>query len=319
MKQIVTPVCAALVALHAVAFAGGEGWTSDFEAAKKQASELKKDLLIDFTGSDWCGWCIKLNDQVFSKDPFKEGVKDDFVLVEIDSPRDKSKLSEETIKQNEELGEKYGIQGYPTILLTDAEGRPYASTGYQEGGPEKYVEHLDELRARKVARNMAFKKAEEAEGVEKAKLLVSALKAMELEEDQISAFYGDEIEAIKKADPKDETGFAKRLADKERFNKFQEELMGYGRNQDHEGALTHVEKGIKEGGFDKEITQQMMITRGMILLQMQKFDDALKALDDAKDYDPDSAMASNIDRMKGQIETMKEQAAGGGAEEEESE
>ena len=85
---------------------------------KKQAAESNKDLLIDFTGSDWCGWCIKLHKEVFSQDAFKEGVKDKFVLVEIDFPKDKSKLSEETQKQNEELGEKYAVQGYPTILLT---------------------------------------------------------------------------------------------------------------------------------------------------------------------------------------------------------
>ena len=101
--------------------------------------------------------------------------------------------------------------------------------------------------------------------------------------------------------------------------KFQDELMGYGRKQDHEGALAHVDKAIKDGGFDKEITQQIIVTRGMILLEMEKFDDALKALDDAKEFDPESVMASNIDRMKSQIETMKEQAAGGAGGEEESE
>ena len=127
------------MALLGTAFAGGEGWSSDFEAAKKQAAESKKDLLIDFTGSDWCGWCIKLNDEVFKHDAFKAGVKDSFVLVELDFPKDKSKLSEETQKQNKELGEKYAVQGYPTILLCDADGRPYAATGYQKGGPEKYV------------------------------------------------------------------------------------------------------------------------------------------------------------------------------------
>ena len=90
----------ALVALCSLsaAFAGGEGWTSDFEAAKKQAAEQKKDLLIDFTGSDWCGWCIKLNDEVFQKDAFKAGVKDKFVPVEIDFPQDEKKISEATLK-----------------------------------------------------------------------------------------------------------------------------------------------------------------------------------------------------------------------------
>lgn len=55
---------AVLMALHSTVFAGGEGWVSDFAAAKKEAAESKKDLLVDFTGSDWCGWCIKLVDEV---------------------------------------------------------------------------------------------------------------------------------------------------------------------------------------------------------------------------------------------------------------
>ena len=118
------------------ASAGGEGWSHDFEAAKKQAAEQKKDLLVDFTGSDWCGWCIKLNEEVFSHDPFKTGVADKFVLVEIDFPRDKSKLSDETQKQNAMLQKQFSIQGFPTILLMDAAGLPYAQTGYQAGGPK---------------------------------------------------------------------------------------------------------------------------------------------------------------------------------------
>ncbi len=90
MKPIIR-TCAAVVALHCAGFAlaGGEGWTADFAAAKKEAAESKKDLLIDFTGSDWCGWCIKLNKEVFSHEPFKAGVKDKFVLVELDYPNDK--------------------------------------------------------------------------------------------------------------------------------------------------------------------------------------------------------------------------------------
>ena len=65
--QFTSTLCAAIMALHGAAFAGGEGWLSDFAAAKKQAAESKKDLLLDFTGSDWCGWCIKLNDEVFKQ------------------------------------------------------------------------------------------------------------------------------------------------------------------------------------------------------------------------------------------------------------
>ncbi|MDA7888735.1 thioredoxin family protein, partial [Akkermansiaceae bacterium] len=156
-------------------FAGGEGWTHDFEAAKAQAKKEGKDLLIDFTGSDWCGWCIKLNEEVFQHDPFKKGVADKFVLVELDYPQDKSKLDEATIKQNEELQKVYEPQGFPTILLTDASGKPYAQTGYQKGGPEAYVKHLDELRGKKKEIADGFAAADALKGVEKAAALVKTL------------------------------------------------------------------------------------------------------------------------------------------------
>ena len=312
MKPIVR-TCAALVALYCsgVVFAGGEGWSSDFAAAKKEAAESKKDLLIDFTGSDWCGWCIKLNKEVFSLEPFKAGVKDKFVLVELDYPNDKSKLSAATLKQNEELAEKYPISGYPTILLTDSDGKPFATTGYQEGGPEAYVKHLDELRGNKAARDKSFAAAAKASGVEKAKALMAALAAMGLDDMMISKFYGDVAEQIKAADPKDETGFAKEMAAKVRLATFQHELQSCAKKGDHVGALALVDKTLKEGGFGIEDTQKTMITRAMILAKQKHYDEAFKALDEAKALAPASELAAGIDGIKSRIEAGKKAAEDG--------
>ena len=302
-KFILAATCAALAGISS-AFAGGEGWSHDFAAAKKQATDEKKDLLMDFTGSDWCSWCIKLNDEVFKHDAFKTGVKDKFVLVELDYPRDKSKLSEETQKQNEELQGNYSIQGFPTILLCDAEGKPFAKTGYQPGGPEKYVAHLDELRAKKDTRDKSFADAAKAEGPAKAKSLIAALDAMELEDETVAAFYPDVVEQIKSADPKDETGYAKKLAAKQKFAAFEEELNGFARKQDHEGALAFVDKSA--GDFEGEQKQQVVMIKGMIYAQMQKFDEAIKAIDEAKAIAPESEMAARFDGLKKQLEMAKE-------------
>jgi thioredoxin-related protein len=312
MKPI-AGTCAALLALNCwgFAFAGGEGWSSDFAESKKEAAESKKDLLIDFTGSDWCGWCIKLNKEVFSQEPFKAGVKDKFVLVELDYPQNKSKLSAETIKQNEELRKAYPVQGFPTILLADAGGKPFAVTGYQAGGPEAYVKHLNELRAKKGARDEAFANAAKASGVEKAKALVAALEAMGLEDPMISKFYGDVTEQIKAADPKDETGFAKKAAAKARLATFQSELQACAQKQDHDSALALVDKTLKEGGFSTEDTQQIMITRAMIFNQQKKFDKALKALDEARAFAPESEMADGMDAARTRIEASKKAAGDG--------
>jgi thioredoxin-related protein len=303
-------LCAAMLVLltSGHVFAGGEGWLTDIDAAKKSASESKKDLLIDFTGSDWCSWCIKLNDEVFKHDAFKAGVKDSFVLVEIDFPRAKDKLPEDARKRNTELGEKYAVQGYPTILLCDAEGKPYAATGYEEGGPEKYVAHLNELRKNKGKRDEAFAKAAKANGAEKAKVLLTALNAMKLDEKVVANFYGDIAEQIRAADPKDETGFAKKAESGKRLEEFQKSLQELGAKRDHDGALALVEKTLKEGGFDTEVTIQLMMTRAAILASSEKFDEALKAVDEAKAFAPDSKMAPMIEQFRKRLEQGKEEA-----------
>ena len=185
-------------------FAAGDLWVSDFEKAKQTAAAEGKDLLIDFTGSDWCGWCIKLRKEVFDLDAFKTAAPKNFVLVEIDFPQNKTKLTKETQELNAKLQTQFGIQGFPSIVLADAQGRPYAQTGYQAGGPEKYLPHLDELRAVKAKRDEAWKKAEGAQGVEKAKFLAAGLKV--LDEKLAAQHYSKVIAEITSLDPKDETG-----------------------------------------------------------------------------------------------------------------
>jgi thioredoxin-related protein len=311
-------VCAAVMALIGTSHAGGEGWSTDYEASKKLAAESKKDLLIDFTGSDWCGWCIKLNDEVFKHDAFKTGVKDTFVLVELDFPNDKSKLSEKVQKQNEELGEKYAVQGYPSIVLCDAGGRPYAATGYQKGGPEKYVEHLNELKKKKAERDEAFAKAAKTEGLEKAKALIAALEAMELEDATVANFYGEIVAQIIAADGKDETGFARKTAAAKRLAEFQSKLQELGEGGDMDGAMALVDKTLKEGGFDKEVTFNLMMTRVMILSEQKKFDDAIKALDEVKAADPANPMVGQLDQFRKKLEEDKAEAAGDSAKEKEA-
>ena len=101
-------------------------------------------MLLDFTGSDWCGWCIRLKEEVFSKKSFQAYAKDKLVLVQVDFPRKKGQ-SKELKEQNRTLAEKYGIRGYPTIILLSPDGDFMQQTGYQAGGAEAYIKHLEGL------------------------------------------------------------------------------------------------------------------------------------------------------------------------------
>jgi thioredoxin-related protein len=124
--------------------AGVFKWETDFDAAKQRAKDEDKPMLLDFTGSDWCGWCIRLKKEVFDTKEFKEFAKDNLVLVEVDFPQ-QEKLPSKVKKQNDKLAEEYKVGGYPTIVLLNSKGREVARTGYKEGGPAKYIEHLQEL------------------------------------------------------------------------------------------------------------------------------------------------------------------------------
>lgn len=113
-------------------------WITDYEKALKIAKKTGKPILIDFTGSDWCGYCIKLKNEVFEKDAFRTWAKKNAVLLEIDFPRRKQ-LDEELKKQNDALQKKFAIEGYPTIVYLDGKGRELGRQGYAEGGAEAWV------------------------------------------------------------------------------------------------------------------------------------------------------------------------------------
>jgi protein disulfide-isomerase len=120
-------------------------WMTDFEAAKAKAAKDGKPIFINFTGTDWCGWCIKLEKEVFSKKAFQDYAKENLVLVEVDFPRKKEQTAE-LKEQNKKLDKEYGVEGYPTLYLLDASGKKLTEDiGYREGGPEAYVEHLKSL------------------------------------------------------------------------------------------------------------------------------------------------------------------------------
>ena len=116
-------------------------WTANLEKAIKTAKAENKAVLVNFTGSDWCKWCFKLSDEVFSQDDFKEYADENLILVKLDFPRSISQSSE-TKAYNQSLAQKYGVQGFPTILIFNSQGNPVAKTGYQAGGAANYVNHI---------------------------------------------------------------------------------------------------------------------------------------------------------------------------------
>ena len=120
-------------------------WLTSLPAALEKARAEDRAVLVNFTGSDWCGWCIKLKKEVFDQAAFKQFADRNLVLVEIDFPRRK-KLPAAQQQTNEQLAKQHGIRGFPTILVFDKQGRKLGETGYQPGGADNYVKHLKGIR-----------------------------------------------------------------------------------------------------------------------------------------------------------------------------
>ena len=119
-------------------------WRTDYSAALEQAAKGNKILLPNFTGSDWCGWCHRLEADVFSKPEFIAHAARHWVLVKVDFPR-KSKLPFHESTQNARLQREFGVRDFPTIVSVDAHGKRVAEIkGYVRGGPKAFIATLDQ-------------------------------------------------------------------------------------------------------------------------------------------------------------------------------
>lgn len=120
-------------------------WMTDYDTAVAKARNERKPLLINFTGSDWCGWCMKLKAEVFDKSEFSTFAEDNLVLLELDFPQRKAMPARQR-KANQELMKKYGVKGFPTIVIADDTGKTEGELGYRPGGPRPFIDDIKSVR-----------------------------------------------------------------------------------------------------------------------------------------------------------------------------
>ena len=127
-------------------------WHTDIQKAVALSTKTKKPLLLFFTGSDWCGWCIRLQKEVLKTPEFAKWAKDNVVLMELDFPK-RTPQAEAIKNQNAQLNNFFKVRGYPTVWLVNAsknsEGKiefsPLGSTGYVAGGPAAWLGEADKI------------------------------------------------------------------------------------------------------------------------------------------------------------------------------
>ena len=318
LKQATWALAAAVLVSGSGFAAAAEGDFYNIEKAIEKAKAEKKDVLVDFTGSDWCGWCIKLHNEVFSKTEWKNYSDKNLVFVELDFPRDKSKVSAKQQAYNQAQSDAYGVQGYPTILLIDEDGLVFGKTGYQRGGPKGYIAHIKNLKQQKEAIQAACKSIESGSEKEKLASLVelqAKLKAWKIESFHMwvlgillvqlafhyhgkgnAAEYGKYLAMVREAD-KDEAPFV------ETSIKIEEEvnpLMGQKKFKEAKAALEEVLKSEPKG----KALQAALASLAFCEFRLGNRDRTLEHLRAAVDAAPDTDQAKELE---GAIKQVKEE------------
>ena len=179
-------------------------WMTDFEAAKRKAAAEHKPIIMDFTGSDWCGACMHLHSTVFEKPEFDAFVKDRFILLEIDCPHG-NKMPEEEKARNEALVTRYAVRAFPTVLVLSPNGD--VTGGFLGSGFS--MEKIQQELQQGLDNFAKLEKAQSLAGPEKLKALGEFYNALNNDARPCAVSLEEQII---QADPQDTLGFAHRRA-----------------------------------------------------------------------------------------------------------
>lgn len=147
-------------------------WTQDYDAAIALAKEKNLPVMLNFTGSDWCGWCNLMDKQVFSTDEWSKWAANNIVLVFLDFPQNKALVPEKYVQRNQQLAGKYGIQGYPTyVVVNPADGKTIDTLGAsREATAKGFIEDLEKILIQRPGVDLSkYLSAEELKKVEALK------------------------------------------------------------------------------------------------------------------------------------------------------
>lgn len=145
MKRIVISLLIVFLSMNGLF---SQNWLTDLDDAKEISKEKELPILLVFSGSDWCGPCIKLDRNIWQTKEFVDYSKEHFVLLRADFPRSRNnQLSAVQMKKNEALAEKYNTRGFfPLVVLLDSNGNVLGTTGYKDVSPTEYIKILESLK-----------------------------------------------------------------------------------------------------------------------------------------------------------------------------
>ena len=276
-----------------------EGWLVGLDRAREVARSSGKDMLLDFSASDWVPPSIALEERVFAKKEFAQSASEDFVLVRLDFPRKRNIQSEALKKQNLQAAARYEVQSYPTVVLADSLGRPYAATGWRSGvNVESFLQLMTQLQEKRRQRDANLAAASKAEGAAKVPFLVKAIEGQA--PGIILKFYQPQYRQILQLDPDNAGGLAK-VVFYEKSLTMRAQLDELAEKGQWEQALKVLDEFREQHAGTPQQKQQIEFFKINGLLQLERWDDVMPFLNKVIAMDPESAVGKRAASLKPEL------------------
>jgi len=244
-------------------------WHGDYPTALQEAKTEGKDLMIVFTGTDWIDICGKFYQDILGQPAFMEAVAPHFTLLKLEYPKS-GKLPKEEAAQKSFLRAVYQAKGFPTVVLTDVEARPFGVNGFQPLPPAEYAAQILGIAEAHQARRALASEAGSLVGLERAKKLVESIP--ELPGILTARFYRREMGDILAADPENTLGlketYLRMIADAD----YSARLQVLTASSKWKEMIQLTDSYILEGKLEGEVLQRALMNKATVQRQL---DDAV--------------------------------------------
>lgn len=235
-----------------------EAWVTDYSSAVETAKREGKDLLLVFTGTEWIEMCRLFERDILNQPAFMETAGTRFVMVKLDFPPEKA-LGKPVPQELMLLRDAYRVKGFPTLVMTDPEGRPFGINGYQPIAAAAYAKVVEDTSKAQEIAVANRKRAEGESGLDKARTLVMSIP--QLPGSMAARYYRPELEAVISADPGDTLGHTKTyqrfIADAD----YSAAMQKLGENVEWQKMVELTDAYIKDGQLEGAVLQKALLNK----------------------------------------------------------
>jgi thioredoxin-related protein len=277
-------------------------WHRDYASAVSEAKSKGKALFVVFTGTEWIDLCRKFHDEILSQPAFIDAVSSHFALLKLEYPRD-NQLPREEAAEKALLKDAYRVKGFPTVVLTDVDGRPFGLNGYQPVNPEAYAAQISDIYAVHQLSLAALKEAESLDGVAKSKRLIQGIP--DLPGNLAARYYRKEMEMIMAGDPDDTLAVAARYSRMIADVEYSRQMQEYARESKWDEMLSLTDRYILENKLEGEILQRALLNKVGVQRQMKDAAGAIRTLERIVGIEAKSEAGAAAQRQLDELRGLK--------------